>query len=140
MSAAVMASLIMWLISPVLGDTLRYIILALVSLLLFALALDCQTPSHKLLILDRAIKGRVLEESDRVGGVLEESLESLEESERFLKHSSNSIRFLKHSALARIKVSLTTLIARSNMRSLWDGVWQSSASANSRRETRARIM
>ncbi|KAJ7161150.1 hypothetical protein C8R46DRAFT_1223461 [Mycena filopes] len=56
MSAAIMASLILWLISPVLGNTLRYIILALVLVLLFAVAVDCQTPTHKLVTLDRAIK------------------------------------------------------------------------------------
>ncbi|KAJ7161153.1 hypothetical protein C8R46DRAFT_1353774 [Mycena filopes] len=56
MSDAVVATFILWIISPVIGNTLRYIILAFLLALFFLFAAYCQTPSHKLVILRCAIK------------------------------------------------------------------------------------
>ncbi|KAJ7042836.1 hypothetical protein C8F04DRAFT_1074991 [Mycena alexandri] len=48
--------MILWLISPVLGNTLRYIILALVLTTLTAYAVDLYSPSCRLARLEDAIK------------------------------------------------------------------------------------
>ncbi|KAJ7750908.1 hypothetical protein B0H16DRAFT_1460609 [Mycena metata] len=50
------AALILWLLSPVLGNTLRYIILGLLLMLLVAYIVGYYTPSRMVVRLENAIK------------------------------------------------------------------------------------